>query len=62
VVNLRGVVKPSSLHKQEFPMKYVGIDLHKKTMVICVVNKDRKVLERKKFLCVDVQNITAWFA
>ncbi len=43
-------------------MKYVGIDLHKKTIVICVVNKDRKVLERKKFLCVDVPNITAWFA
>jgi transposase len=43
-------------------MKYVGIDLHKKTIVICVVNKDRKVVERKKFLCVDVKNITAWFA
>jgi transposase len=43
-------------------MKYVGIDLHKKTIVICVVNKDRKVLERKKFLCLDVQNISAWFA
>lgn len=42
-------------------MKYVGIDLHKKTIVICVVNKDRKVLERKKFLCVDTKNITAWF-
>jgi len=43
-------------------MKYVGIDLHKKTIVICVVNKGRKVLERKKFLCVDVKDITAWFA
>jgi transposase len=43
-------------------MKYVGIDLHKKTIVICVVNKERKVLERKKFLCVDVKNIIAWFS
>jgi transposase len=43
-------------------MKYVGIDLHKKTIVVCVVNKDRKVLERKKFLCLDVQGITAWFS
>ena len=43
-------------------MKYVGIDLHKKTIVVCVVNKERKVLERKKFLCVDCKNITAWFA
>ena len=42
-------------------MKYVGIDLHKKTIVVCVVNKERKVLERKKFLCVDVQTITTWF-
>lgn len=43
-------------------MKYVGIDLHKKTIVICVVDKGRKVLERKKFLCQDVAGITAWFA
>jgi transposase len=43
-------------------MKYVGIDLHKKTIVICVVDKDRKVLARQRFLCVDVPNITAWFA
>jgi transposase len=43
-------------------MKYVGIDLHKKTIVVCVVNKDRKVLTRQKFLCVDVKSITAWFA
>jgi transposase len=43
-------------------MKYVGIDLHKKTIVVCVVDKGRKVLARNKFLCVDVKNITAWFA
>src|ERR1700687_972542 len=43
-------------------MKYVGIDLHKKTIVVCVVNKERKVLERKKFLCADVNNIVAWFS
>jgi transposase len=42
-------------------MKYVGIDLHKKTIVICVVNKERVVLQRKKFLCSDVGSITAWF-
>jgi transposase len=43
-------------------MKYVGIDLHKKTIVICVVDKGRKVLERKKFLCIDIRGIAAWFA
>lgn len=42
-------------------MKYVGIDLHKKTIVICVVDKGRKVLARKKFLCGDVKNIATWF-
>lgn len=42
-------------------MKYVGIDLHKKTISVCVVNKERKVLQRKKFLCVDVAGIKAWF-
>ena len=42
-------------------MKFVGIDLHKKTISVCVVNKDRTVLERKKFLCVDVKGIAAWF-
>lgn len=43
-------------------MKYVGIDLHKKTIAICVVNKERKVLERKRFLCVQVKEIAAWFS
>jgi transposase len=42
-------------------MKYVGIDLHKKIIVVCVVNKDRKVLERRKFLCLDVKSIADWF-
>jgi len=42
-------------------MKYVGIDLHKKTIVLCVVDKERKVLERKRFACLDVKGITAYF-
>jgi transposase len=43
-------------------MKYVGIDLHKKTIVLCVVDKDRKVLERQRFLCQTVERITAYFS
>jgi len=43
-------------------MKYVGIDLHKKTISVCVVNKERKVLERKSFLCLSVEAIRAWFS
>jgi transposase len=42
-------------------MKYVGIDLHKKTIVLCVVNKERAVLQRQRFLCADVAGITAYF-
>jgi transposase len=42
-------------------MKYVGIDLHKKSIAVCVVNKDRKVLDRKRFLCQDVTGIETYF-
>src|ERR1043165_1708247 len=42
-------------------MKYVGIDLHKKTIVICVMNKERIVLARKKFVCSDRVGIQEWF-
>lgn len=60
MVNLRSV-KSLESPQQEYPMKYVGIDLHKKTIAVCVVNKERKVLERKRFLCVSVKEITTWF-
>ena len=42
-------------------MKYVGIDLHEKIISVCIVDKERKVLQRKKFLCVDVTGIKTWF-
>ena len=38
-------------------MKYVGIDLHKQIIVVCVVNQERKVLERNKFRCLDTERI-----
>ena len=43
-------------------MKYVGIDLHKKSISLCVVNKARKVLDRQRFLCQDVERIESYFA
>jgi transposase len=55
------VFEPLNLHKQENPMKYVGIDLHKKTISLCVMDKDRKVLNRQRFLCLDVTGITTYF-
>ncbi len=32
-------------------MNFVGIDLHKKTISICVVSQTRDVLDRKRFFC-----------
>ena len=61
MVNLRWPSNPLELPQKENPMKYVGIDLHKKTIALCVVNKDRKVLARKQFLCLDVTGIIAFF-
>jgi len=42
-------------------MNYVGIDLHKKTISICVVNQAREVLDRKRFYCDEPKRIVAFF-
>jgi len=45
-------------------MKYVGVDLHKKSISICVVvleGRKRKVLARKRFACQDVDGIYQFF-
>jgi transposase len=45
-------------------MLYVGVDLHKKTISICVVKleeRKRKVASRKQFLCSDTERITRFF-
>ena len=39
-------------------MNFVGIDLHKKSISICVVNQEREVLSRKRFACADPDGIT----
>lgn len=43
-------------------MKYVGVDLHKKIIVLCVMNKDRKVLDRRTFQCQEPDKLRAYFA
>jgi transposase len=43
-------------------MNYVGIDLHKKTIVVCVMNQDRKVILRRSFACCEADSIRAFFA
>src|SRR5271155_4231456 len=45
-------------------MKYVGVDLHKQTISVCVmaeVAQKRKVEQRKSLLCKDVQGIRRFF-
>jgi transposase len=39
----------------------VGIDLHKKTIVCCVVDQQRMVLQRKTLLCAEPEKIVAFF-
>jgi transposase len=43
-------------------MFYVGIDLHKKTITVCVVNQQRQVLKQQTFLCCQPERIRAFFA
>lgn len=38
-------------------MKYVGVDLHKQTISVCVVDQSRTVLQRKRLQCRDEQSI-----
>lgn len=42
-------------------MNFVGIDLHKKSISICVVNQQRQVLVRERFLCADTERIVHFF-
>lgn len=42
-------------------MKFVGIDLHKTTISICVVGDKREVLARRRFNCCEPQKIRAFF-
>lgn len=42
-------------------MLYVGIDLHKKTIMLCVVNQAREVLLHKRLPCADTPGIQAFF-
>jgi transposase len=42
-------------------VNYVGIDLHKKTIVTCVMNQDRKVTHRRTFACGQTEAVVAFF-
>jgi transposase len=42
-------------------VNYVGIDLHKNSIVTCVMDQDRKILGRRTLACCQVQGIRAYF-
>ena len=42
-------------------MNFIGIDLHKKTISVCVMNQDRKVLKRQTLPCLEPEPIVAFF-
>jgi transposase len=42
-------------------MKFIGVDLHKQTISVCVCDQSRKILERKSLRCDQPLSITAWF-
>ena len=42
-------------------MDFVGIDLHKKTISLCVVDQERNVLDRQRFYCSESERIVGFF-
>ncbi|WP_322975083.1 IS110 family RNA-guided transposase [Aporhodopirellula aestuarii] len=58
------VIGKPLLPQKESHMKFVGVDLHKKTISLCVVVKARgkiKVLGRKRFCCRPTEPIARYF-
>lgn len=43
-------------------MNSVGIDLHKKTITVCVIGQDGSIRTTRTFACADPQKIAAFFA
>lgn len=42
-------------------MNFIGNDLHKKTISVCVMNQERKVLKRQTLNCAEPDQIVAFF-
>jgi transposase len=46
-------------------MYYVGVDLHKKSITVCVVelvDRERKIIERRKFFCEQEEQMAEYFS
>ena len=42
-------------------MRYTGIDLHKRILVVCLLDEKRQIVARQKFACSDEEGIVAFF-
>ena len=42
-------------------MNFIGVDLHKKSITLCVMNENLKVLARKTFFCDQTDQIVQFF-
>ena len=42
-------------------MNFIGVDLHKKSITVCVMDEKRKVLARKTFACTQTDEIVEFF-
>ena len=61
VVHIGVVDEPICFHKKENAMNSVGIDLHKKTISICVVGQQRRIVDRRRLFCCEVERIARYF-
>ncbi len=43
-------------------MNYVGVDLHKQTITVCVMNQEREVLQSRRLYCCEEERIGELFA
>ena len=43
-------------------MNFIGVDLHKKSITVCVMDQNRKILARKKIACTQTEEIVEFFS
>jgi transposase len=42
-------------------MNFIGVDLHKKSITVCVMDQNRKVVARKTLACTQTKEIVEFF-
>src|SRR5208283_4460715 len=52
---------PQFPQTRSFAMNFIGVDLHKKSITICVMDEKRKILARKTVACTQTDEILEFF-